>query len=573
MLRTPPRGLPLAVVLTALNYAALTGYDLLAFAYIGKPLPRGQIVLASFLAYAVSNNVGFAMLSGASVRYRFYTRWGVTAEELSRIVFSYSVTFWLGLLALGGLSLAPARCRHAATAGHQCSVAAGLVLMLVPPAYLMATLVRRAPLRIRTFELPLPPVRIASRRWWSRRSTGRWPARCSTCCCRRAPLSFLAVPGLLPGGDSAGHGQPRPGRRRRIRRPDGAAAEAVPLVRTAAAGARRLPGGVLPAAARGCAAGADGRRDMAAPQRTWRGRAQPSVSATEQLTPTVLAVFTFWPASCCCSRAPRPPRRAGSRCSMRSAAGRDRDVALPRQRAGVALLVLSQGLARRLDAAYYLTSIAMVAGMVASLLKGFDYEEAALLAAVLWCCGARGRRSTGAPPSSTRGSRPPGSRRSSARWARRCGWACSRSSTWSTRASCGGSSSCRRGVAVPARLGRRGGGAAAGGARAAHCHAPHEAPVPTRRSRRRGAGDRRAAATSPFLVYLRDKALLFNEANRVPDVRRAGPHVGGAGRSGGPEGDLSGLIRAFLERCDDFGGVPVFYEVGRRTCICTRTSG
>ena len=53
----------------------------------------------------ISNNVGFAMLSGASVRYRFYTRWGLTAEELSRIVFSYSVTFWLGLLGLGGLSL------------------------------------------------------------------------------------------------------------------------------------------------------------------------------------------------------------------------------------------------------------------------------------------------------------------------------------------------------------------------------------------------------------------------------------------------------------------------------------
>jgi len=37
------------------------------------------------VAYAVSNNVGFAMLSGASVRYRFYTRWGVSAEELSRL--------------------------------------------------------------------------------------------------------------------------------------------------------------------------------------------------------------------------------------------------------------------------------------------------------------------------------------------------------------------------------------------------------------------------------------------------------------------------------------------------------
>ena len=51
-------------------------------------LPRWRIAsLTSFLAYAIANNVGFAMLSGASVRYRFYTRWGVTAEELSRIVF------------------------------------------------------------------------------------------------------------------------------------------------------------------------------------------------------------------------------------------------------------------------------------------------------------------------------------------------------------------------------------------------------------------------------------------------------------------------------------------------------
>ena len=104
VLRTPRSRIALAFLLTGLNYAALTGYDLLAFAYVGKALPRAQIALASFLAYAISNNIGFAMLSGASVRYRFYTRWGVTAQELSRIVFSYSVTFWLGLLGLGGLS-------------------------------------------------------------------------------------------------------------------------------------------------------------------------------------------------------------------------------------------------------------------------------------------------------------------------------------------------------------------------------------------------------------------------------------------------------------------------------------
>ena len=47
--------------------------------------------------------------------------------------------------------------------------------------------------------------------------------------------------------------------------------------------------------------------------------------------------------------------------------------------AGAVLLVLSQGLARRLDAAYYLRRRTMVVGIAASLLKGFDYEEAALL--------------------------------------------------------------------------------------------------------------------------------------------------------------------------------------------------
>ena len=43
------------------------------------------------------------------------------------------------------------------------------------------------------------------------------------------------------------------------------------------------------------------------------------------------------------------------------------------------LILLSQGLARRLDAAYYATAVTLVVGMAASLLKGFDYEEAALL--------------------------------------------------------------------------------------------------------------------------------------------------------------------------------------------------
>ena len=105
----PAGALIAALALTALNYAVLTLQDQLAVTYAKVDIPRGQVALASFVAYAVSNSVGFAMLSGASARYRFYSRWGVGAADLSRIVLFYSAGFWigLGLVAGGSLAVAP----------------------------------------------------------------------------------------------------------------------------------------------------------------------------------------------------------------------------------------------------------------------------------------------------------------------------------------------------------------------------------------------------------------------------------------------------------------------------------
>jgi phosphatidylglycerol lysyltransferase len=88
---TPPKALLRALLLTSLSYITLSGYDFVAMSYIRKSLPRAHVGWVSFLAYAVANNVGCAALSGASVRYRFYTRWGLTAEDLSLVVLSNSV--------------------------------------------------------------------------------------------------------------------------------------------------------------------------------------------------------------------------------------------------------------------------------------------------------------------------------------------------------------------------------------------------------------------------------------------------------------------------------------------------
>src|SRR5436190_7213733 len=159
---TPSTHLAAAILLTILNYAVLTAYDFIAFAYIGKQLSRRKIAITSFLAYAVANNVGFAMLSGASVRYRFYSRWGVTGSDLSRIVFSYSVTFWLGLLALGGLSLAlsPLPLGPSGALLHLARPL-GWALVAASVGYVIAAAVRRSPIRVRSLELPLPTARLA----------------------------------------------------------------------------------------------------------------------------------------------------------------------------------------------------------------------------------------------------------------------------------------------------------------------------------------------------------------------------------------------------------------------------
>jgi lysylphosphatidylglycerol synthetase-like protein (DUF2156 family) len=159
---TPPRQLVAALVLTAINYAVLTGYDFLAFAYIRRRLPHGRIALTSFVAYAIANNVGWSMVSGASVRYRFYTRWGISADELTRIVFAYSVTFWIGLLLLGGVTLAASPLPVVESSRLSGWVApAGWLLIAGSLGYVGAAFVRREPLRVRRFNLPVPSPRLA----------------------------------------------------------------------------------------------------------------------------------------------------------------------------------------------------------------------------------------------------------------------------------------------------------------------------------------------------------------------------------------------------------------------------
>ncbi|CAA9319031.1 MAG: hypothetical protein AVDCRST_MAG89-1556, partial [uncultured Gemmatimonadetes bacterium] len=162
-LATLPRtALLTSVVICALNYFLLTGFDLLGFHYIGRKVAWWKVSIASFTGYAISNSVGFALISGTSVRYRFYSRWGLTPGEISRIVLFYFGTFWLGLLVLGGWSMAIDAHPTLSEGWDTAARVGGWALLGSAVAYFTVSVVWRRPIRFLRWSFELPPPGIVA---------------------------------------------------------------------------------------------------------------------------------------------------------------------------------------------------------------------------------------------------------------------------------------------------------------------------------------------------------------------------------------------------------------------------
>src|SRR5262249_18884087 len=108
--------------------------------------------------------------------------------------FSCVATFWLGLLLLGGLSLATSRWPDAlAFPGHAFAALIGWLLAAVSVAYVAASFTRRT-LRVGRFEFPLPTPPIAF--WQLAVSAVDWPLA-SAVLFVLLPLNGLSFAGWL----------------------------------------------------------------------------------------------------------------------------------------------------------------------------------------------------------------------------------------------------------------------------------------------------------------------------------------------------------------------------------------
>jgi len=98
---TPWGTLVAAFGATALGYIALIGYDWSALRYLGKKLPARIVAMGGFLGYSFGNTIGISIISGGAVRYRIYSAFGLNAFEVASVSTFVALAFGVGITVIG----------------------------------------------------------------------------------------------------------------------------------------------------------------------------------------------------------------------------------------------------------------------------------------------------------------------------------------------------------------------------------------------------------------------------------------------------------------------------------------
>lgn len=166
---TAMRAIPVTHLLLGLafafaSYLCLSCFDALGVRYAGRRLPFHKTALASFVSLSIGHNVGIAALSSGAVRYRYYARWGLSAEDVTKIVLFCGVTVALGLMTLGGASLLlrPQDAADMTGLSSGAIFAIGLVSLIAPVVYLVLAAMVKTPLTLRSWTFQMPSLPIAA---------------------------------------------------------------------------------------------------------------------------------------------------------------------------------------------------------------------------------------------------------------------------------------------------------------------------------------------------------------------------------------------------------------------------
>ena len=95
----------LAVLAALASYLALGFNDRFVLEILGKRLPQGRTLRASFAAYALAKTLGWSWATAGPARQRLYRRWGLTPQEVGSLSFLTGLAVPVAALAVAGLGL------------------------------------------------------------------------------------------------------------------------------------------------------------------------------------------------------------------------------------------------------------------------------------------------------------------------------------------------------------------------------------------------------------------------------------------------------------------------------------
>lgn len=564
----PPDRLVMALILTAANYSILTGYDLLAFQYIQRPLEYSKIARASFIGYAFSHNIGFSMIAGSTIRFRLYSVWGLSALEVAKIIVFVVATFWLGLFSIGGVvfifepMLLPARLHLPFATARPL----GILLLIPVLGYFIGSFFFHRPVRIRDWEFSLPPPRLSLEQILL--ASADWGVAGGV-------LYVLLPPGEVPSypiflgifllAQIAGLISQVPGGL-------GILETIILLLLSPSVPAVSIAGALLLYRAiyyflpLGLAALLLGLHEFFERKEEVRRLSRAFGAWIPGMVPQLFAFTVFIGGTVLLFSGATPPVAARMRWLSDLLPGPLLALShLLGSLVGLALLLLARGLQRRLDDAYLLTSALLGAGVLFSLLKGLDYEEATalglILAALLPCRRYFYRRASLLSERFT-----PGWISAISLILIGSAWLAAFSSKhpeyagerWWQFAFSGEAPRSLR-----ATVGAIGAAVLFAVIRLLRPAAP-ERMLPRREDLERARSIiSQSPRTAANLALLGDKGLLFSENGRAFIMYAVeGQSWVALGDPVGPETEIAELVWQFRERCDLYGGWTTFYQVG-----------
>ncbi|AKA22177.1 lysylphosphatidylglycerol synthase domain-containing protein [Pseudomonas chlororaphis] len=157
------RTLLVAAGLTLGSFLVYACFDLIGRTYIRQDLGWRQILPVGFISYAFNLNLS-AWVGGIAMRYRLYSRLGVSAANIAKILGLSLATNWFGYMVLAGAVFASGLMQL--PPGWQLSSGAlrgvGVLLLALSAGYLLACrFSRRREWAIRGVEINLPSLRMA----------------------------------------------------------------------------------------------------------------------------------------------------------------------------------------------------------------------------------------------------------------------------------------------------------------------------------------------------------------------------------------------------------------------------